>query len=147
MKSFLVMVLSLASFSSFAQDSNVQTFAACVGGPEKMYVNFKSDKKGFYIEVSNDEVDSATTFVVTKMVKIVKNTSALVPAVGHSWAIRQALKSATNDRSYGQININAKSEYGDNLLLNLNTAKSGRNLLDIDGMKAELNCPASKINL
>jgi hypothetical protein len=134
LKSFLI--LSLVLTSSFASAAN-EPFASCAGDHHGTYVEFKNGADGkVFIETSNDSDEPAEAWQIVKVTKSV----TVVPKVGESWAIRQAIKAANaQDGSYDMVMVEAKR--GDvTLYVQLNKWLNSENYLSVAGYVEELQC-------
>ena len=133
MKALIALALALST-SAFAGTK----FADCTGDHHGTYLEFHKSADGrYYIETSNDSDEPAVRWEVTS---VTRNQIA-VPAVGKSWAIRQAIKAANaQDGSYGQVIVRAENESSSYFFVQLNKLNTGDSFLSVDGDVEAIVC-------
>ena len=131
----LIAVLTL-SLGASANDADKRV-AGCAGDHHGTYVEFKTNSAGkIYLETSNDSDDAAEAW---KIVKVTKGLKA-VPAVGQSWAIRQAITAANaQDGSYEMVMVEAKRG-ARTLYVQLNKWQNSESYLSVEGFVEALTC-------
>lgn len=130
---FILLALALSSSFAFA----AEPFASCAGDHHGTYVEFMNGADGkSFIETSNDSDEPAEAWQIVKVTKGV----TVVPKVGESWAIRQAIKAANaQDGSYDMVMVEAKRD-DVTLYVQLNKWLNSENYLSIAGYVEALQC-------
>ncbi len=130
---FLILALALSSSFAFA----AEPFASCAGDHHGTYVEFKNGSDGkVYIETSNDSDEPAEVWQIVK----VNKGATLVPKVGESWAIRQAIKASNaQDASYDMVMVEAKRE-DMTMYVQINKWLNSENFLSVMGYVEALQC-------
>lgn len=132
MKTIALAVLAVLTISS----ARAASIASCSSVEHHgNYIEIKDDNKKISVLLSNDGEDIE---VPANIASITKNESVLRNAGAASWAIRQAIKGATEVDMSGVVALKGKYKK-ENILINFNTF-SGQHFLVIGDYVEELKC-------